>query len=56
MYARLVLTDGTLMKVETDNNADEIKYLRNHIVSYSTDSSDVYTLSVRDVNDDPTTT
>ena len=53
VYARLVLTDGTLMKVETDNNADEIKYLRNHIVSYSTDSSDVYTLSVRDVNDDP---
>ena len=53
VYARLVLTDGTLMKVETDNNADEIKYLRNHIVSYSTDSSDVYTLSVRDMDDDP---
>ena len=53
VYARLVLTDGTLMKVETDNNVDEIDDLRNHIVSYSTDSSDVYTLSVRDVNDDP---
>ena len=53
VYARLVLTDGTLMKVETDNNVDEIDDLRNHIVSYSTDSSDVYTLSVRDMDDDP---
>ena len=53
VYARLVLTDGTLMKVETDNNVDEIDDLRNHIVSYSTDSSDVYTLSVRDMDDNP---
>ena len=42
-YARLVLTDGTMMKVETDNNSD----LTGRIVSYSKDKNDVYTLSDR---------
>ena len=43
-YARLVLTDGTMIKVETDaNNTD----LVGHIVSYSKDKKDVYSLSDR---------
>ena len=43
-YARLVLTDGTMIKVETD--ADDNK-LVGHIVSYSKDKKDVYSLSDR---------
>ena len=42
-YARLVLTDGTMIKVETDNNSS----LQGRIVSYSKDKNDVYTLSDR---------
>ena len=46
--ARLVLTDGTLIKVETDVKAgDEGKY-EGHIVSYSKDKNDEYTLTVKD--------
>ena len=43
-YARLVLTDGTIVKVETDQK-DET--LSGHIVSYSKDKNDVYSLSNR---------
>ena len=42
-YARLVLTDGTIVKVETDNKSS----LAGHIVSYSKDKNDVYSLSSR---------
>ncbi|MGI5934187.1 MAG: S-layer homology domain-containing protein [Lawsonibacter sp.] len=43
-YARLVLTDGTMVKVETDaKNAN----LENHLVSYTVDKKDVYSLSDR---------
>ena len=84
VYARLVLTDGTMVKAKTDlkpsdasddvasiNAAGEIvgtpdgsgsapdlidviyEY-NNHIVSYSVDSRDEYTLSIKDKdNDDP---
>ena len=45
LYARLVLTDGTLLKVETDNNVNSD--LQGRIVSYSKDKNDVYTLSDR---------
>ena len=43
-YARLVLTDGTIVKVETDQKD---KTLSGHIVSYSKDKNDVYSLSNR---------
>ncbi len=42
-YARLVLTDGTIVKVETDNKSS----LAGHIVSYSKDKKDVYSLTDR---------
>ena len=46
MYARLVLTDGTMVKVETDvKNGDTS--LNNHLVSYTVDKNDVYSLSDR---------
>ena len=63
VYARLVLTDGTLVKAETDVRASDfegvvpndstrlkeaIKMYNNHIVSYNVDSSDVYSLDIRD--------
>ena len=65
VYARLVLTDGTIIKVETDAKASQIgsdadgdgvytptaKGLLNHIVSYSVDKNDVYTLTARDLNE-----
>ena len=74
VYARLVLTDGTMVKVETDASIDEIygddavgsdgsldpdkadpyKGLLNHIVSYTVDKNDVYTLSLRDIDEDDT--
>ena len=41
VYARLILTDGTLVKAETDE--DDLT-LENHIVSYSVDKNDVYSL------------
>ena len=48
VYARLVLTDGTLVKVETDvKSTDRNDYVK-HIVSYSADKNDVYSLTVRD--------
>ena len=63
VYARLVLTDGTILKVETDAKVSEIGalakdgeqfkpvneqgYLLNHIVSYSKDKNNVYTLTDR---------
>src|SRR5699024_1349556 len=59
----LVLTDGTILKVETDAKVSEIGalardgeqfkpvneqgYLLNHIVSYSKDKNNVYTLTDR---------
>ena len=63
VYARLVLTDGTLVKAETDVRASDfegvvpndstrlkeaIKMYNNHIVSYNVDSNDVYSLDIRD--------
>ena len=63
VYARLVLTDGTLVKAETDvrardaedfdNDGDKtiaeaIQTYNNHIVSYNVDSNDVYSLDIRD--------
>lgn len=47
VYARLVLTDGTVVKVETDAKFSEIASLKNHIVSYSKDKKDVYSLTDR---------
>ena len=44
VYARLVLTDGTLVKVETDEKNTN---LNNHLVSYTVDKKDVYSLSDR---------
>ena len=49
VYARLVLTDGTIVKVETDAKKDEITGLRNQLVAYSVDKNDVYTLNVKGV-------
>ena len=63
VYARLVLTDGTLVKAETDVRArdaedfnndgnktieEAIRTYNNHIVSYNVDSNDVYSLDIRD--------
>ena len=57
VYARLVLTDGTLVKVETDVKRSDspdgtldaaMEMYRNHIVSYNVDSNDVYSLDIRD--------
>ena len=48
VYARLVLTDGTLVKVETDVKSTDRNDYVNHIVSYSADKNDVYSLTVRD--------
>ena len=46
VYARLVLTDGTMVKVETDvKNGDTS--LNKHLVSYTVDKNDVYSLSDR---------
>ncbi len=49
VYARLVLTDGTMVKVETDAkaNEEEIGELNNHIVAYSVDKNGVYTLDAK---------
>ena len=44
VYARLVLTDGTLVKVETDEKNTN---LNNHLVSYTVDKKDAYYLSDR---------
>ena len=41
-YARLVLTDGTMVKVETDSKNINLEH---HLVSYSVDKNDVYTLT-----------
>ena len=49
VYARLVLTDGTMVKVETDAKKGEIDNLRNQLVAYSVDKNDVYTLNVKGV-------
>ena len=49
VYARLVLTDGTIVKVETDAKKSEIDGLRNQLVAYSVDKNDVYTLNVKGV-------
>ena len=44
-YARLILTDGTLVKAELeDNYATSVKLL-NHLVSYTVDKDGVYTLT-----------
>ena len=61
VYARLILTDGTIAKVETDlkaedvnNNGqkdtleDTIKHYTNRIVAYSVDKDDVYSLTIKD--------
>ena len=48
VYARLVLTDGTLVKVETDVKSTDRNDYVNHIVSYSADKNKVYSLTVRD--------
>ena len=49
VYARLILTDGTIVKVETDAKKDEIPGLRQQLVAYSVDKNDVYTLNVKGV-------
>ena len=49
VYARLILTDGTIVKVETDAKKSEIDGLRNQLVAYSVDKNDVYTLNVKGV-------
>lgn len=49
VYARLILTDGTIVKVETDAKKGEIDNLRNQLVAYSVDKNDVYTLNVKGV-------
>ena len=54
VYARLVLTDGTMVKAETDVKFGDIDKYENHIVSYSVDSGDVYDLDVRDAKGDKT--
>ena len=46
VYARLVLTDGTIAKVETDAKNGSTA-LENHIVSYTVDKNDVYSLKDR---------
>ena len=48
VYARLILTDGTIVKVETDAKSTAVDSLRNRLVSYSVDKNDVYTLTPRD--------
>ena len=48
VYARLVITDGTLVKVETDVKSTDRNDYVNHIVSYSADKNKVYSLTVRD--------
>ena len=47
VYARLVLTDGTMVKAETDVKATDMDKYENHIVSYSKDKNDVYSLTER---------
>ena len=61
VYARLVLTDGTMVKVETDVKASDAKsesiqnptindamaMYNHHLVSYSVDKNDVYSLKDR---------
>ena len=44
-YARLVLSDGTLVRAETD---EDDKSLLGHIVSYTVDNNDIYSLTARD--------
>ena len=61
VYARLILTDGTIAKVETDLKAEDvsnngqkdtlentIKHYTNRIVAYSVDKDDVYSLTIKD--------
>ena len=72
VYARLVLTDGTMVKVETDADVIDIDGthttkpasgfvygatggLLGHIVSYTVDKNDVYTLVARDYNNSTAT-
>ena len=53
VYARLVLTDGTIAKVETDIKGGEkgAEKYENHIVSYTVDKNDVYSLKDRSEDD-----
>ena len=44
-YARLVLSDGTMVRAETDEDNDN---LLGHIVSYTVDNNDIYSLTARD--------
>ena len=44
-YARLVLSDGTMVRAETDEDNDD---LLGHIVSYTVDNNDIYSLTGRD--------
>ena len=72
VYARLVLTDGTMVKVETDADVIDIDGthttkpasgfvygatggLLGHIVSYTVDKNDVYTLVARDYDNSTAT-
>ena len=56
VYARLVLTDGTLVKVETDVKSTDRNDYVNHIVSYSADKNKVYSLTVRDYDNSDNST
>ena len=61
VYARLILTDGTIAKVETDLKAEDtngdgtkesltgtITHYTNRIVAYSVDKDEVYSLTIKD--------
>ncbi len=45
IYARLVLSDGTMVRAETDEDDTS---LLGHIVSYTVDNNDIYSLTARD--------
>ncbi len=50
-YARLVLSDGTMVRAETD---EDDKSLLGHIVSYTVDNNDIYSLTARDTTTNTT--
>ena len=51
-YARLVLSDGTMVRAETDEDNDN---LLGHIVSYTVDNNDIYSLTARDYDNSTST-
>ena len=51
IYARLVLSDGTMVRAETDEDDTS---LLGHIVSYTVDNNDIYSLTARDTTTNTT--